>query len=90
MRRLFCLFPALSLLAFAAPAAAHVSGPILTGPTTGAVATFADLAQSGRPACRREIFEAGQYPASPLTVDSITCLDNSCDTRAIVLCPLTD
>lgn len=89
MRRIASLFATALILGLSGPAVAHTGGPVLdmqvqTG--FGLTATFAQNA----PACQTTIFHAGQYPADPLAVDSITCLDTSCDTREITLCPRTD
>ncbi|WP_146636139.1 hypothetical protein [Nioella nitratireducens] len=69
---------------------AHVAGPILSTPAQAAGVTLAGLPPTPHPACQRHIFTAGQYPTTPQTVEQITCLDTLCDTREVVLCPLTD
>ncbi|MGI3183610.1 hypothetical protein ACROHD_00905 [Nioella aestuarii] len=89
MRRIVSIICTTLNLGLTGPAVAHTAGPMLDAPASlsfGVPATFAQNA----PACRSSVFYAGQYPADPLTVDSITCLDTSCDTREIILCPLTD
>ncbi|MFV1878284.1 hypothetical protein [Nioella sp.] len=89
MRRIASIFCIALNLGLTGPAIAHTDGPVLDAPTPASIHLPAALAQD-TPACRSAVFHAGQYPADPLTVDSITCLDTSCDTREIILCTLTD
>ncbi|WP_420395695.1 hypothetical protein [Nioella sp.] len=89
MRRIASLFCTALNLGLTGPAIAHTAGPMLDAPTSAPIHLPAALAQDA-PACHSAVFHAGQYPADPLSVDSITCLDASCDTREIILCTLTD
>ncbi len=89
MRRITSLLCTMLNLGLTGPAIAHTGGPLLDTPAPISFGLPAAFAQNA-PACHSALFHAGQYPADPLTVDSITCLDASCDTREITLCPLTD
>lgn len=89
MRRIISSLCTALTLALSGPALAHTGGPLLDLPAPVSFG-LADTVAQNAPACRTTLFHAGQHPADPLTVDSITCLDTSCDTREIVLCPLTD
>lgn len=89
MRRIVSILCTALNLGLTGPAIAHTAGPILDLAAPLGFGLPAALAQN-TPACHSVVFNAGQYPADPLIVDSITCLDSSCDTREIILCPLTD
>lgn len=87
MRRTASLLIAALSLGLSGPAMAHSGGPARDGATPSGHGLPVLLVQN---ACHSRIFEAGEQPAFPLSVTRITCLDASCDTRAITLCPLSD
>lgn len=89
MRRIISILCIMLNLGLTGPAIAHTGGPVLSLPLTTQFGISTTVAQTSL-SCRTEVFHAGAHPANPLTVDSITCLDASCDTREVVLCPLTD
>lgn len=89
MRRITSILCTALNLGLTGPAVAHTAGPMLDAPAPVLFGLPDSLAQNA-PACHSAIFRAGQYPPDPLTIDSITCLDTSCDTREIIICPLTD
>ncbi len=89
MRRATTIFCTILNFSLTGPAVAHVQGPSLDAATSAAFSALDAFADSS-PACRTEVFAAGQSVAFPLTIDSITCLDDICSAREVVLCPLTD
>lgn len=89
MRRTIASLCTAFAVSLTGPALAHSGGPLLDMTAPNLFGLSASVAQNA-PACRTLLFNAGDYPADPLSIDSITCLDASCDTREIVLCPLTD
>ena len=89
MQRIVSILCTMLNLGLTGPAIAHSAGPMLDTPVPVSFGQPAALARNSS-ACHTAVFHAGQYPAEPLSVDSITCLDTSCDTREIILCPPTD
>ena len=89
MRRIASLLVTALNLGLTGPAIAHDRGPVLDVPAPASFGILASVAQNA-PACHTAVFHAGDYPADPLTVERITCLDASCHSREITLCPLTD
>ena len=78
------------LFGFASPALAHVAGPVIAPDTPVGLQRALPAVAEAAPACHTRVFEGGHVPANPLMVEQVTCLDASCDTREILLCPLTD
>ena len=90
MHRQFATCCTVILFGFASPALAHVAGPVIAPDTPVGLQRALPAVAEAAPACHTRVFEAGHVPANPLMVEQVTCLDTSCETREILLCPLTD